>query len=266
MATADSVRGKIEQLISDSNAATGNTDADLTAAVNALIAGYGQGGDTSVEDAIITRTITEYSNDRVTSIGFYAFCRCNDLKKVNFPNVTTVGNNAFVDCTTLREVNLPALKVTNTNLFGNCTSLQTINLPSTTSLSFGTFSRCTSLTTVNVPACMGVSSNVFEGCTALTLLDFPSAVNVIWDGAFRNTSLTTLILRGGVVCALKYVNAFTNTPIESGTGYIYVPSAVIDTYKSATNWVVFADQFRALEDYTVDGTTTGELDESKVNA
>lgn len=50
----------------------------------------------------------------------------------------------------------------------------------------------------------------------------------------------------------------------SGTGYIYVPRALVDTYKAATNWSTIADQFRALEDYTVDGTITGELDESKI--
>ena len=57
---------------------------------------------------------------------------------------------------------------------------------------------------------------------------------------------------------------FGGTPIASGTGYIYVPSTLVETYKTATNWSTFANQFRALEDYTVDGTTTGELDESKI--
>ena len=44
MATADSVKAKLQNLIGQANAATGNTDADLTAAVSALIAGFGQGG------------------------------------------------------------------------------------------------------------------------------------------------------------------------------------------------------------------------------
>lgn len=44
MATADSVKAKIQGLIASANAKTGNTDADLTTAVNALIAGFGQGG------------------------------------------------------------------------------------------------------------------------------------------------------------------------------------------------------------------------------
>lgn len=44
MATADSVKSKIQGLIDQSNATTGNTDADLTTAVNSLIAGFGAGG------------------------------------------------------------------------------------------------------------------------------------------------------------------------------------------------------------------------------
>ena len=52
--------------------------------------------------------------------------------------------------------------------------------------------------------------------------------------------------------------------IANGKGYIYVPRAMVDTLKSATNWSTYATQIRALEDYTVDGTITGELDESKI--
>ena len=44
MATADSVKSKLQELIYQANAATGKTDADLTAAVGRLIAGFGQGG------------------------------------------------------------------------------------------------------------------------------------------------------------------------------------------------------------------------------
>ena len=46
MATADSVKAKIQGLISKANAKTGRSDADMTSAVDALISGYGQGGDT----------------------------------------------------------------------------------------------------------------------------------------------------------------------------------------------------------------------------
>ena len=44
MATADSVKAKMQGLIDSANAKTGASDATLTAAVNTLIAGFGSGG------------------------------------------------------------------------------------------------------------------------------------------------------------------------------------------------------------------------------
>jgi tRNA A37 threonylcarbamoyladenosine synthetase subunit TsaC/SUA5/YrdC len=66
------------------------------------------------------------------------------------------------------------------------------------------------------------------------------------------------------ICTLSNANGVSGSGIGKGTGYVYVPSALIETYKTATNWSTFANQFRALEDYTVDGTVSGELDESKI--
>ena len=111
-----------------------------------------------------------------------------------------------------------------------------------------------------------IRSNAFRECTSLTSADF-SAVTYIGVSAFFTCSLASLILRSTTrVCTLSSKYSFSGTPIDSGTGYIYVPAALIDSYKTATNWTTYANQFRALESYTVDGTTTGELDPTKVNA
>lgn len=56
MATAESVKGKIQGLIDSANAATGNADADLSAAVGSLIAGFGQGGGSGMESGEMTVT------------------------------------------------------------------------------------------------------------------------------------------------------------------------------------------------------------------
>lgn len=244
----------------------GLTDTYTVSQMAAAVLAISSVADHTVEDAIITRTITEYSNDRITSLGFYAFARCYNLTKVDLPNLKESGSNSiFQDCKSLVSVNIPLAEKLGTSAFDGCTSLTTINLPSVTNLGVGVFNGCTSLATINLPVVTYVG-NTFPNCTSLTMLDFP-LLRIIQHTSFKGcTSLSYLILRkADLVCSLANVNAFTNTPIESGTGYIYVPSALIDTYKTATNWVTFADQFRALEDYTVDGTTTGELDESKVN-
>lgn len=62
MVTAESVKAKLQGLISLANNTTGKTDTDLTAAVNALIAGFGQGGSTGGTDGIYMAKITPASD------------------------------------------------------------------------------------------------------------------------------------------------------------------------------------------------------------
>ena len=50
------------------------------------------------------------------------------------------------------------------------------------------------------------------------------------------------------MCTLANTNAFTNTPIESGTGYIYVLDELVDSYKSATNWSTYAEQIKPISE------------------
>lgn len=58
MVMAESVKAKLQGLISLANATTGKTDTDLTAAVNALIAGFGQGGSSGGTSGIYMAKIT----------------------------------------------------------------------------------------------------------------------------------------------------------------------------------------------------------------
>ena len=77
----------------------------------------------------------------------------------------------------------------------------------------------------------------------------------------------TLVLRKtDGVCALSSYKAFNSCPIyQYSTSRILVPSALLEEYKAATNWSsYFSSKLYALEDYTVDGTVTGELDPDKI--
>lgn len=62
MATAESVKAKLQNLLTLANGTTGNTDATLTAAVNALIAGFGQGGGGGGVSAIASGKFTPAEN------------------------------------------------------------------------------------------------------------------------------------------------------------------------------------------------------------
>ena len=165
----------------------------------------GGGGSTDNEDAIITRTITSYSNSRITSLGWYAFYGCSNLTSISLPLVTTSGGNAFTACAQLADVQIPLLTEVTTNMFMSCSSLVKIKLP----------------------VLQNINQNGFA-----------------YSGSFE-----TLILPNTQMCTLSNKNALRLTSIEKGTSYIYVPQSLIEDYKAATNWVTYAAQFRAIEDY-----------------
>ncbi len=120
-----------------------------------------------------------------------------------------------------------------------------------TATSVGTYALigCTALTAVHFPLATSIGGFAFNGCSALTMADFPVATTISGSNVFTGSNLTVLILRSATVCKLDYADCLRNTPIASGTGYIYVPRNLVDTYKAASVWSTYANQFRAIEDY-----------------
>lgn len=57
------------------------------------------------------------------------------------------------------------------------------------------------------------------------------------------------VLLAGRIYNILSIDAVSYTKISSGSGYIYVPAALVDGYKAAGNWQNYADQIRAIEDY-----------------
>lgn len=139
-----------------------------------------------------------------------------------------------------------------------------LSLPNLERVDSYALSECSSLTNVRFQNLTMTSNSFLRRCVKLESVDFYKVAVIGTYTFYQCTSLKTLIIRTSSLCSLNGTNALTQTKIASGEGYIYVPSNLVNVYKSATNWSTYADQFRALEDYTIDGTTTGDLDESKI--
>lgn len=249
MATADSVKAKLQGLLDAANAATGNSDATLAAAVNTLIDGYGKGGgDDSVLDSLIDRSITEISSNAET-VGAKAFSECKSLITADFPRAKGTGGEGFYNCYALTTINFPTATVIQAYSFYGCRSLTSVNCPAAKNITANAFQGCTSLEKIELPAAIYIRTSAFDSCELLATADF-SAVTNIASKAFNDcSSLSALILRKDSVCALSAIDAFAGTPIESGTGYVYVPSSLVDSYKAAASWSTYANQIRAIEDY-----------------
>lgn len=151
---------------------------------------------------------------------------------------------------TMTELNNSIVTSLRTRACQGATKLVTVNLPSVTSLGSYAFYQSSGLITVKIPKLTTVSTQVFYGCTKLQHADCGQLGNIPAQTFNACSALSELILRKtGSICTLGNVNGVNNTAIGKGTGYIYVPAALIEQYKAAANWSTFAAQFRAIEDY-----------------
>jgi hypothetical protein len=153
---------------------------------------YEGSGDTSVEDGLITKTLTSCTNDRVTTIGNYAFQSCSRLTTVSFPVATTIGNHAFYYCFSLTTVSFPAVKTIGSYAFSGCSSLTTVSFPAATTIGSYAFQSCYRLTTVSFPVATTISECAFQSCSSLTAVSFP-VVKTIGNFAFKSCSRLTTV-------------------------------------------------------------------------
>jgi hypothetical protein len=202
----------------------------------------------------------------------------------NIPEgVTEIPYECFMSCDALKYINLPKA-ITNIGAFafGYCTSLNITEIPSSvTYISNYAFQNCSSATFSKLPENLeGIYAYTFDGCGRITVSEIPFRVTELYAYAFRDcTSLTEMTCQGAITSIRDYVfdgcsklakfllpnitsvptlantNAFRNTSIAKGTGYIYVPDTMLDSFKSATTWSAYADQIKS----------TGELDLFSIN-
>jgi len=73
-----------------------------------------------------------------------------------------------------------------------------------------------------------------------SIFTIPTSTTAIRDYAFYDyTALKYLVIPSTTMIPLEGTHAFTNTLIPT-SGYIYVPSSLVSTYKAADNWSAYA--------------------------
>ena len=212
------------------------------------VAAASGGGDNSG----LARKILEegvFSDETITAIPNDGLRGWVNLETIELPNVINIGTYACYNCTGLTAINFPKCTTIGNYAFYNNTSVTSINLPEVTTIGTNSFRQLTALTYIALPACTVIASTAFQKCTLLEKADFLVAKSMAANAFNQCSALTALILRNSTLCTMANISAVTATPIASGTGYVYVPSNLVDSYKSATNWSTYATQIRAIEDY-----------------
>ena len=168
----------------------------------------------------------------VTNIGNYAFYNCSKLALTSLPSgLTSIGGYAFSGCTGITTIECSGTLTTLTAYSWNGASGHEMNL---TSASFPNAALATNIGTV-----FG-NATAANACKLLEFCDIGSTTGIAANAFANCYALETLVLRKTAsVCTLANVSAFSGTPMRgynNKTGTVYVPSDLISSYQTATNW------------------------------
>ena len=162
--------------------------------------------------------------------------------------IKSVINADFVADNSITEYRSDRLTSLRNYAFTNCTNLTTIDLPNVINIGNRAFSNCLSLVNVNISKVRIINEYSFYYCKKIETLRFPIVYEIRGNAFDQCSQLNTLILTYSNVVKLTSTSALSNTSIASGNGYIYVPDALVNSYKTATNWTVYADQIKSINE------------------
>ena len=178
----------------------------------------------------------------VVEIGDYGFANCYALASIFIPDgVTSIGTYAFSQCNSLTEITVPASVTSIGELaFYYCSSIENIVVPVTGKSMCGMGSRALrELTILN--GVESIAENAFFQCVNLTSIDIPASVMSIEAMSFRGCqSLKAVYFTShSTVPTLVDSSAFGAIPDDCE---FFVPAALVDEWKAATNWSTYASQ------------------------
>lgn len=222
---------------------------------------------TSVEDDTLTSirsyglaymtALTSASFPNLATINSYAFYDDYNIAwdGWQFPKAKTIGNYAFRYCYGLTgDVVLPnTVTSIGQYSFANCDGMETFTAEGAIS-TLGTYTfngasgHVMALRECHMPN-LGTSialnlnwgsATAANACQHLEVCDIGKAKSIAANTFANCYKLQTLIMRRtGSVTTCANVSAFLNTPLRGRSGLtanIYVPSALIDSYKAASVW------------------------------
>ena len=195
------------------------------------------------------------TNPDITELGDYAFYGNERITSALLPNVGYIGDSCFENCYMLSEISLGELTIISSRAFQNCRRLENFengyakNIESYAfydSSSIGIASNKMILKSVKCASARSIERCAFAGLTKIETIDILGGGDIVRmsDTNKPLESLVNFIMRNDET--VTHVDAYT---AFAATTNIYVPDALVESYKTATNWSKYAEQIHPLSEY-----------------
>lgn len=195
----------------------------------------------------------------VTCLGGSAFRYCTSLNggtNIIIPSqVNRIEGQCFANCgfTILPEgINRKGIVFTGSEVFMSnpFTSLEIIDWDTIPTYCFR---NCSQLTGVVIDGVESTAGGILIECSALQQVDFGDDITSIGYDCFNGDSaLMTIIIRNTAAVASLSTRLRAGIP-GAPMPLIYVPSALLDSYKAAASWSQYADYIHPLDGGAVGG-------------
>lgn len=168
--------------------------------------------------AVMNKTATEIVSDKINELPTWSCAGNNNLQKV------ILSSDKFYFGSNSNGTSY---------VFYNCRSLKMLLFP---------HSR-------NASASYGFGNYYARGCTNLAIVLIHEIGNTGGSSFYECSQIKSFIVtKTDSIQPSINANAFNNSGISAGTGYVYVPDSLKTDYQNATNWSVYSSQIRGYQD------------------
>lgn len=144
--------------------------------------------------------------------------------------------------------NSPVEEIRNYAFYKN-TSLISAVFSKATKIGQYAFQGCSTIQDISLPEATGNLTGTFHGCVYLQKAYIPNISSIKAYAFYDCLALKSIVLTSEVLVTLTASSAFTGSGIAEGTGYIYVPDHLVESYKTATNWSQYASQIKGISEF-----------------
>lgn len=179
--------------------------------------------------------ITAVKGDSIATIGPNSFRYCRGIENIELSNCTRIGQSS--------------VNSQDSYSFGNCEKLKSVKLPKITNINGAyNFSYCgksDNKAVIILPLISELGMRTFR-YSHFSAVDLGPNLTQIKDDVFHDGSYDVVILRSSSVVPASQASAIDKLTTAAGCT-IYVPSALISAYQSASIWSDATRTYAAIE-------------------
>lgn len=239
------LKDKLRGILNDRGVTSEDSD-DL----NALVEKVNQIQDDVIFNSVLSESVENLYNDKILKLNQYTFyCNQSITGTVELPNAITLGDYSLASMKNIKKFIGNKVDTIGMSCF-NSSAIEEVCCKKVINLGTQCLIGCNKLKKCYMPL------GIFNGsmCISSTSLEYlcvqardyfsASSLNIKNDLNAKMIVLNCLKL---VTCSS--IANFPSYALTEGECYLYVPSSLIETYKTATNWSTYANRIRAIEDY-----------------